>query len=311
MMGKIKILLLLALLTVPAIAGADASSVPGNANWYFYVDLKQMRSGGPGAAVYEWLRDEVMEEIEEDAGINVEKEIDRITSYSSGDDGAVLIIDGKLSQETRDVIMAFIASGGDISPLKSGSKTYYHFGGDESIDEDVVYEAGNINVSIDTLGEESWISMAIKNKVIITSTEDHMKALLDNKGRVKGSRSVDGALMVLTAEKTLVQAGMKSGMLGEEDWDSNILRNTEQVAFLISAAANKLALEAKLITTEAEMAESLASVARGLITLMSFDDEMDAEMAAVLKGTRIEAKGNSLSLSLAIDSGLVVSTLGE
>ena len=153
--------------------------------------------------------------------------------------------------------------------------------------------------------------MAIKDKVIITSTEDHMKALLKNKGRVKGSRSVDGSLMVLTAETTLMQAGMKAGMLGEENWDSNILSNTEQVAFLISAAANKLALEAKLITTEAEMAESMASVARGLISLMSFDDEMDADLAAMLQGTRIEAKGNSLSFSLAVDPDLVVATLGE
>jgi hypothetical protein len=47
---------------------------------------------------------------------------------------------------------------------------------------------------------------------------------------------------------------------GDSGWDSNILRNTEQVAFMMAAAANKLALEAKLITTEPEMAESLASV---------------------------------------------------
>ena len=309
MMGKIKILLLLVILSVPMVAGADASSVPGGANWYFYVDLEQMRSGGPGAPMYDWLRNEVLEEVREDSGIDVEKEIDRITSYSTNDDGAVLIVDGKLSQETRDVIMAFIASGGDISPLKSRGKTYYHFGGDDSAGEDVVYDAGNVGFKIESLGDESWISMDVRDKVIVTSTEGHMKALLDNNGRVRGSRSVDGALMVLTAEKTLVQAGMKSGMV--EEWDSSILRNTEQVAFLISAAANKLAIEARLITTEAEMAESLASVARGLISLMSFDDEMDAETAAVLRGTRIEANGNSLSLSLAVAPELVVRTLGD
>lgn len=309
MMGKIKILLLLVILSVPMVAGADASSVPGGANWYFYVDLEQMRSGGPGAPMYDWLRNEVLEEVRQDSGIDVEKEIDRITSYSTNDDGAVLIVDGKLSQETRDVIMAFIASGGDISPLKSRGKTYYHFGGDDSAGEDVVYDAGNVGFKIESLGDESWISMDVRDKVIVTSTEGHMKALLDNNGRVRGSRSVDGALMVLTAEKTLVQAGMKSGMV--EEWDSSILRNTEQVAFLISAAANKLAIEARLITTEAEMAESLASVARGLISLMSFDDEMDAETAAVLRGTRIEANGNSLSLSLAVAPELVVRTLGD
>ena len=61
MMGKIKILLLLVILSVPMVAGADASSVPGGANWYFYVDLEQMRSGGPGAPMYDWLRNEVLE----------------------------------------------------------------------------------------------------------------------------------------------------------------------------------------------------------------------------------------------------------
>ncbi len=306
-----KILAVLTLLAVSGAAAADAGSVPGNANWYFHVDLKQMRSGGPGVAMYDWLRDEVMSEIRDDAGIDVEKEVDRVTSYATGDDGAVLIVDGKLSQETRDKIMAFIAAGGDITPLKSKGKTYYHFGGNEEMDEDIVYEAGNIGLQVESLGEESWVSMAVKNKVIITSTEGHMQELLASNGKVKGTRSVDDALMVLTAEKTLVQAGMKSGMLGEGDWDSNILRNTEQVAFLISAAANKLAFEAKLITTEAEMAESLASVARGLISLVMFDEELEPEVAAALQGTRVEAKGNNLSISVALDPELVVQTLGE
>lgn len=310
-MRFLKILAVLALLAVPVVAAADARTVPGDANWYFHVDLKQMRSGGPGVAMYDWLRDEVMVDIRVDAGIDVEKEVDRITSYATGEDGAVLIVDGRLSQETRDKIMAFIATGGDISPLKSKGKTYYHFGGDDSIDDDKVYEAGNVGFKIDSLGEESWISMAVRNKVIITSTEGHMQALLANNGRINGTRSVDDALMVLTAEKTFVQAGMKSGMLGESDWDSNILRNTEQVAFLISAAANKLAIEAELITTEAEMAESLASVARGLISLAMFEEEMEPEIAAALQGTRVEAKGNSLSISIAVDPELVVQTLGE
>ena len=310
-MRLFKILAVLVLLAVSGAAAADAGTVPGNANWYFHVDLKQMRSGGPGVAMYDWLRDEVMSEIRDDAGIDVEKEVDRITSYATADDGAVLIVDGKLSQETRDKIMAFIAAGGDISPLKSKGKTYYHFGGNEEMDEDVVYEAGNVGFQIESLGEESWVSMDIRNKVIITSTEGHMQELLASNGKVKGTRSVEDALMVLTAEKTLVQAGMKSGMLDDADWDSNILRNTEQVAFLISAAANKLAIEAKLITKEAEMAESLASVARGLISLVMFDEELDPEVAAALQGTRVEAKGNNLSISVAMDPQLVVQTLGE
>lgn len=306
-----KTLALIALLAVPVAAAADAGSVPGNSNWYFHIDLKQMRSGGPGVAMYNWLRDEVMDEIREDSGIDVEKEVDRVTSYATVNDGAVLIIDGKLSQDTRDKIMAFIATGGDISPLKSKGKTYFHFGGNDNVDEDVVYEAGDVAFEIDSLGEESWISMAVKNRLIITSTEGHMQELLASNGRVRGTRSVDDAILILTAEKTLVQAGMKSGMLGEADWDSNILRNTEEVAFLISAAANKLAIEAKLITADAEMAEGLASVTRGLISLLRFDQEVGPEVVAALQGTRVEASGKNLRISVALDPEIVVQTLSE
>lgn len=143
-----------------------------------------------------------------------------------------------------------------------------------------------------------------------------MQDMLKRDGKIAGGGSHNGALVVLTAEKTLLQAGLNSTALGEEDsgdsgWNSNILRNTEQVAFLVAAAANKLAIEAKLITTEPDMARSLASVARGLISLVAFDDDMDDETVAVLQGTKVEAKGNALSISLAIDPGLVVSTLSD
>ena len=141
-----------------------------------------------------------------------------------------------------------------------------------------------------------------------------MHSMLANNGKISGSRGHNGALLVLTAEKTMLQAGMNSAAVGgddDSDWDSNILRNTEQVAFLMAAAANKLALEAKLITTEAEMAESLASVVRGLISLTAFSDDMDAETIAMLQGTKVEAEGNSLSISLAIDPHLVLKTISE
>lgn len=139
-----------------------------------------------------------------------------------------------------------------------------------------------------------------------------MKALLADKGRVPGPGRNKGALLVLTAEKALLQAGMNTGAMkddGDDDLDSKILRNTEQVAFLLAIVKDKLAIEAELITTDAAMAESLASVARGLISLVAFDDSMDAETMAVLQSTKIEAKGNSLSLSLAVDPDLVVRTI--
>jgi hypothetical protein len=312
-MRFLKILVIGLLLAVPVIATADVEDLPDSAVWYFHIDLEQMRKAGPGQGVYAWLQDEAFSDIKEDAGVDVDKELDRVTAFSLEGSGPVVVFEGNISQETKDKVMTFIAAEGDLKPLKSSGKAYYHFAGKEG-DETLKLSDGDIEIDFESLEDEAWVSLALKNKVLVTGSEEQMQALLASNGKIAGSRSHKGALLVLSAEKTLLQAGMNSSAMGSggnSDWDSNILRNTRQVAFMMAAAADKLALEARLVTVEPEMAESLASVVRGLISLMAFNDEMDAEAVAVLQGTKVRASGNNLSISLAIDPDLVVRTLGD
>ena len=311
-MRYLKILIVGLLLAVPTVAAASGD-IPESAVWYFHLDLEQMREKGPGQGVYDWLKIEALSEMKEEAGVDLDKELDRLTAFSQEGQGPVLLFEGNFSQETKDKIMTFVAAGGDLTPLKASGKTYYHFAGAEE-GEDVTYGNGDIEIDLEQLEDEAWVSLALKNKVLVTGSEEQMKSMLANGGKVAGSGSHKGALLVLSAEKTMLQAGMNSAAFtddGDSGWDSNILRNTEQVAFMMAAAANKLALEAKLITTEPEMAESLASVVRGLISLVAFNDEMDDEVVAMLQGTKVEASGNSLSISLALAPELVVQTLSD
>ncbi len=314
-MRKLKLLLVGLLLCVPGLATADASDIPGTTNWYLHVDFKQMQTVGAGTAIFDWLEQEVFAEVREEAGVDFGKEIDQLTAFSPVGGGPVFVLDGKISQESKDKVMIFIAAEGDLQPLKSSGTSYYRLAlNDSDDDENTRAGDGSLEFDFESLEHESWISLDLKNRIIITGSEEQMKAMLKNGGKIAGSGSHKGALVVLTAEKTLFQAGMNSAAFSEEggsDWNSNIFRNTEQVALMVAAVANKLAIEAKLITTEPEMAESLASVARGLISLVSFDDDMDQEAVAVLQGTKVEAKGNSLSISVAIDPALLVSTLSD
>ncbi len=311
-MRYFKILVVLALFAVPAVAAARNASVPDSAVWYFHIDFEEMRSEGPGKGIYSWLQEEAFAEVEAESGFKVDEELDRLTAFSLEGQGPVIVAEGKFRQETKDMIMTLIAAEGDLAPIKSSGKAYYHFGG---VDDGEIRSAnGDVAINMDSLEDEAWVSMALRNKIIITGSEEQMKSLLASNGKIPGSRGHKGALLVLTAEKAMLQAGMNSAVIaddGESDWDSNILRNTEQVAFLMAAAANKLALEAELITSEPEMAESLASVVRGLISLAAFNDEMEPEAVAMLQGTKVKASGNSLSISLAIDPELAVRTLSE
>lgn len=313
-MRNFKILLVGLLLVFPGLAVADASNVPGAATWYFHVDLEQMRSEGAGKGLYDWMVDEVFAELKEDTGVDIEKELDRLTAYSLAGQGPVFLFEGNISQESKDRLMTIIAMEGDLEPSKSSGKSYYRLSGSDEHDRDLDFDGGNIEIQLEALEDESWISMALANKVLVTSSEEQMQALLKNGGNIAGKRSHNGALIVLTAEKALLQAGMDSAALGGDDdsgWDSNILRHTEQVAFLVAAAADKLAIEARLVTTEPDMAESLASVVRGLVSLVAFSDDLDDEVIAVLRGIKIKTDGRSLSISLAIDPDVIVAALSD
>ena len=315
-MRFLKLLIVGLLLAIPGLAAADVGDIPGASTWYLHVDLDEMRSDEVGKSLYGWMDEEIFSEIDEETGVNLGEELNKVTAYSLEGQGPVFLFEGNISQESRDLVMTFIAAEGDLQPMKSSGKSYYRLAAESNEDGDRTVAAGDIEFQIEALEEESWISLDLKNKVIVTASEEQMKAMLANGGKIKGGGNHKGALLVLTAEKALLQAGMNSSALGEDydgdsDWDSNILRNTEQVAILVAAVANKLAIEVELITTEPDMAQSLASVARGLISLVSFDDSMDDDAIAVLRSTKVEAKGNSLNLSLAIDPSLVVATLRD
>jgi hypothetical protein len=127
---------------------------------------------------------------------------------------------------------------------------------------------------------------------------------------VSGIKSEKGALFVMSAERNLVQAGARASDFGDEiGWNSNILRNTEQAALLIADRAGKIAFEAQLVTSEKEMADSLASIVRGLISLQVFNDDLDPEIAAFLQNTSVEVEDNKLTVKVALDADDVIAAI--
>ena len=221
-MRFMKVLFAAVLLAAPVAALADVNDVPGSAEWYLHVDLEKMKSEDAGKALYGWMREEVFDEVRDEAGIDVDKEISSLTAFSVTGQGPVIVIDGNFSSETRDKLMAIIAAEGDIEPLKASGQTYYRLGDGDELN----YNGDDVHVTLDSLDEGAWISMDIRNKILITGAEGQMKSLLANKGRVPGAGKNRDALLVLSAEKTLLQAGMNSRLIdddGDTDWDSNIL----------------------------------------------------------------------------------------
>lgn len=297
------VILFLFLAPVMALSALRPGDLPETSKWYFHVDFKEMRSSDAGSHLYAWLQDEALGDIKEETGIDLDKEADFITAFATQDDGMVVVIEGDISQDTEDRVMAMGASSGSLDRFGSGKTAFFHIKEDDD-------DEGNVDIDIDSFDNGAYFSFAVKNKLIVTSTREKMEALLADKGRIKAVRSEKGALFVLNAERNLMQAGARAGDFGDNvDWDSNILRNTEQAALLIADKAGKIAIEAQLVTTEAEMAESLASIVRGLISLQVFNDDLDEEIANFLQATTVDVSDNKLTISVALDPEVVVAAI--
>jgi hypothetical protein len=291
------------------ISGAvTAGDLPGDTIWYMHADLEAMRTTESGSKIYGWFEDEVVEEISEETGINLSAEVNSITAYSDATNGTVVVVNGPMTKGSQERLLAIatMEAGGDIDLLEYKGMTYYHIGDEED-------EGDSGNEPFEDLEDSAWFSFAVDNKAILASTEKQLQALLDSGGNIAGAGSHDGALFVLSADKSFVQAGMQAENMASEDddWESNILRNTKQAAVLVADKDGMIAVEAQLVSTDPKMAAAIGGIANGLISLQAFNSDLDPEIQELIRNTRVEVVDNTLSISTVIDPDMVISVLDD
>lgn len=305
-MTHLRILFAAILLSMPFAAVADLSSddLPDGTVWYLHADLEQMRSTESGREIYGWFQGEVVVELNDQLGFELDEAVDRVTAFSDTGEDAVIVVEGPMSGETREKILDIAEKEGDLERREHGAKTYYRFHEGKS--------SGG-REEIGSLEDGGYFTLDVDGKLIVASDERRLTALIDSNGRITGAGSTRDALFVLTADKKFVQAGMRTSEFADDgdDWDSNVLRNTEQAALLVSDRAGMLAVEAKLVSADAQMTESIGNIVSGLISLQSFNSEMDPAIAGVLRNTKVDVAENVLSISTVLDPSVVVAILKD
>lgn len=299
------LLSLLPILAFPARAGAEigAADIPGDAEWYLHADLKAMRGADSGSVLYGWLNDEVFAEVQNEIGIDLNEEVDSVTAFADGTLGTVIVVDGPISKDTRDKLLALAAVKARLDTLTYDGKTYYHARERK--------ESAPRRRSLEDFDESAWFTFDVDDKLIVTSDQQQLEALLDSGGRLAGAGGHAGALFVLTADKEFVQAGARTSELAgeDDDWDSNILRNTEKAALLVSDSKGLLAVQAQLVSRDPTITQSLGGIINGLISLQAFNEDLDPELLAMIQNTRIEILDNVLSINTIFDPDVVVGLL--
>lgn len=292
-------------LPVAALSAIGQGDLPDTSRWYFHADFKEMRSSEGGRHLYDWLQDEVFEEVRDEAGVDLDKEADFLTAFATEEEGLVVVIEGDISQKSQDKLLAIGTLSGDMNKFSAGGKDFFFVRDDDDHDHD-----RGSDHDMDSFDDGAYFSFAIDKKLLVTSNQERMESLLAENGKVSVVKSEKGALFIMSAERNLVQAGARASDFGNDiGWNSNILRNTEQAALLIADRAGKIAFEAQLVTTEKEMADSLASIVRGLISLQVFNDDLDPDIAVFLQNTSVEVEDNKLTVKIALDAEDVVAAI--
>ena len=284
-----------------------ADDLPGDTIWYMHVDLDAMRTTESGGKIYSWFEDEVVEDVSEEIGIDLNTEVNSVTAYSASASGTVIVVEGPLTQGSKERLLAVatLKADGEVELLDYKGLPYYHIGDEE--------DEGRVNDEpFEDLEDSAWFSFAIDDKAILASTEQQLLALLDSGGEITGSGSHDGALFILSADKSLMQAGMQADEMAnqdDDDWESNVLRNTKEAALLIADKAGMIAIEAQLVSTDPKMAAAIGSIVNGLISLQAFNSDLAPEFQDLIRNTRVEVNENTLSINTVIDPDLLVTIL--
>lgn len=305
-MSAFRLLIFVCLASVTGAASAELSgdNLPPNTKWYLHADLEALRTADSGKPLYDWLDGEVFIELHEEVGIDLDEEANSITAFADDELGTLVIVEGPIRKETRDKLLALAAADASLDLLKHDGKTYYH-----------VSESGTPSTghdSLDNLKESAYFTFDLEDKVVVASAESQIRAMLDSGGKLPGNHGHPGALFVLTADRSFVQAGVRTDDLdADDDWDSNILRNTEQLSILVSGQAELLSVEAQLVSREADMARSLGDIANGLLSLQALNSELDPELRSMLQNTRVKVDDKVLSVNLVLDANRVVAMLDQ
>ncbi|MEO0575848.1 MAG: hypothetical protein AAF004_10325 [Pseudomonadota bacterium] len=282
---KSLILTLTLLLTANAYAEPQ---LPTDADWYLHVAFDTMRDSRAAKPFYEWLQDEAIDDIEEELRLEFDKEVDRITAYGTTDGDVVAVISGQLNKKTQDKILRIVSEDSDVQRLRSGGVEYYHIAG-LAIDEK--------DLKVDS--DDVYFSFANKGTIVFGTSEKEFKAAL--RKPVRKLVNVPGAMLVLTADKELIQGGVNTSEFDDDhdfSFNSKLLSKTRQIAFVISDSGGDIDLKLSITADDPEATNSLANVVRGLIGLQALAGDSSTELNNVLSKLQIDNDSRGLTLRL-------------
>jgi hypothetical protein len=282
-------------------ASLGNNDLPAGVNWYAHVNMDLIRNTEAGRHLMQKTVDEALEDIEDELGVNIGDEIEGITLFGSKlpvNQGAVLL-HGSISAESQSAIIAKLdKESTGVFATESGAMTFY------SVPEG----EGSMSYT-DEDGQEEDVSWGHNDELyfsfgatqtMITHSMDIMLTFLDSGGMLASLDSIDpGALVVLQADRALMQGGANTGLEIGDTFDSSVFNNLESVALVVAEENGGLNINAELSANSPEVAMNVRNIVEGLVALKALEGA-DDDVGAILRSIRFESDGDILRVFIPV-----------
>jgi hypothetical protein len=282
-------------------ASLGNNDLPAGVNWYAHVNMDLIRNTEAGRHLMQKTVDEALEDIEDELGVNIGDEIEGITLFGSKlpvNQGAVLL-HGSISAESQSAIIAKLdKESTGVFATESGAMTFY------SVPEG----EGSMSYT-DEDGQEEDVSWGHNDELyfsfgatqtMITHSMDIMLTFLDSGGMLASLDSIDpGALVVMQADRALMQGGANTGLEIGDTFDSSVFNNLESVALVVAEENGGLNINAELSANSLEVAMNVRNIVEGLVALKALEGA-DDDVGAILRSIRFESDGDILRVFIPV-----------
>lgn len=270
----------------------DLNEMPADAAFYLHVNVEGMRAFPAGQPLYDWLSAEAFDEVREETGIAIGEELNSVTVLAYDEGIGTVLLRGPLSQDARDHLLTMAN--------ENGAETYA--GRDETY---VVEKGGRFGKSG---ADRLFFSVSDPDLIVITTRQLDIDNYVDT-GEIFSRYESGSSLIVLRADRNLVQGGMRNSGSFADKWDSSVMSNMEEAALLVADQGGNLSLQAQVRASTPAIAASMGAVVEGLLALKHLAIEEEPELAALLQEVQVGSNGDLLSIEALVEAEALVELL--
>jgi len=290
-------LILLAILVVAADPVRAQPVAASDSQFYLSVNIDALRGSDASEPLYRFLDGEVLDELRDEFGTGLVDAISGVSIFGTGADQApAVVLHGIIPPTARDrIVDEVFRDKGEVELKTMHGRNYYEFA-DLELDWDGVEEreGGRHDALLIAFGD--------RGQSMITPDPLLMDRFLRDGALPEAEMSPE--LMVLQAERPLAHAGMnnhgeRAGNRRHGPWESKMLRRVQRIGMVFADAGGSLAFTLEAESESAELAEAMANLVRGLISLKMLSEDPDPKMR-LLDNVEVTTRESSVRLELTI-----------